>query len=465
MAGATVLACLLAAGTAAAATYEPTRKDDPTPGQCKPNDCSLREALKAANVAANPDTILLGKGTYEMAIPGVGSNFGSFDIVYETTIRGSGKSATTIDANGLDAVVSVWGNFQDGETMKLDSLTLTGGDAGPSPAALGGAINANDEDPLILSRTRLTDNSAGGAGGALFASNSPKVTVTRSVISGNHAPNGGGIAAFGTTSMTVTRSKISENTADFGGGIASTASELLVKKSTVASNTGGEGGGFDLRPTAALPVTRISSSTIFDNTATNKGGAMLADGLPHGGPDLAEDPEVHITNSTIASNQANNDGGGVIGDNLATVEIDSSSIGFNQANADNTGTAVGGGILQHGNASFSVDDSVLVSNGDSQISGGDDDCSATEVFSGSGNVITATTGCIVSFTEPFNKYEFATPIAEQPADNGGPTDTMKVPGSSVAVGFANNCPNRDQRGEKRPANNCDSGAYENKPVG
>ncbi len=236
-----------------------------------------------------------------------------------------------------------------------------------------------------------------------------------------------------------------------------------MKKTTIAGNTGGEGGGFDLRPAAVLPVTRISSSTVFDNTATNKAGGIMVDGLPHGGPDLAEDPEVHINNSTIASNQANNDGGGVMGDNLATVDIDSSSIGFNDANDDGIGTAVGGGVFQHGNASFSVDDSVLASNGDG-AAGGDDDCSATQVFSGSGNAINSTTGCIISFTMPFNEYS-ASVIANEAADNGGPTETMKLPGASAAVGFANNCPNRDQRGERRPATACDSGAYENKPVG
>jgi hypothetical protein len=42
-------ALLLAAGAPASAdVFKPTRFNDPTPGKCKPQDCSLREAVIAA---------------------------------------------------------------------------------------------------------------------------------------------------------------------------------------------------------------------------------------------------------------------------------------------------------------------------------------------------------------------------------------------------------------------------------
>ena len=55
---------LLAMGsTASAATYRPTRTDDPVPNGCKPKDCSLREAVIASNAAApGASTILLRPG-------------------------------------------------------------------------------------------------------------------------------------------------------------------------------------------------------------------------------------------------------------------------------------------------------------------------------------------------------------------------------------------------------------------
>ena len=41
-----------------------TRFDDPPPGECTDMDCSLREAIRAANANSDADTILLGMGTY-----------------------------------------------------------------------------------------------------------------------------------------------------------------------------------------------------------------------------------------------------------------------------------------------------------------------------------------------------------------------------------------------------------------
>ena len=235
---------------------------------------------------------------------------------------------------------------------------------------------------------------------------------------------------------------------------------LDIKRTTISGNTGLEGGGIDLRPGPELPVTKLRYSTVSGNSATNKAGGIIVDGNPFTGSDYPDEPDLQVENSTIAGNGAANDAGGVIGDNEAKLDFESSSIGFNTANADNVGTASGGGIFQHSNASFSVDDSVLVSNTLGQ-GGSDPDCFATQVFSGAGNVISAMEGCSLSFTTPFNAYSTST-IANDLDDNGGPTKTMKLPNGSEAIGFANACPPRDQRNERR-TEDCDSGAYENKP--
>jgi CSLREA domain-containing protein len=54
---------------ALADTFKPTRFDDPAPNKCKPHDCSLREAIRAADKDPSHSTILLGKGTYKLQIP------------------------------------------------------------------------------------------------------------------------------------------------------------------------------------------------------------------------------------------------------------------------------------------------------------------------------------------------------------------------------------------------------------
>jgi CSLREA domain-containing protein len=66
---AALVAGLLAASGATGATFKPTRHDDPPPGNCKQADCSLREAVMAANEGSGRDTILLRKGTYELEVP------------------------------------------------------------------------------------------------------------------------------------------------------------------------------------------------------------------------------------------------------------------------------------------------------------------------------------------------------------------------------------------------------------
>ena len=48
------VALLATASAASAVTYRPTRTDDPAPNGCKKKDCSLREAVIAANASGTP---------------------------------------------------------------------------------------------------------------------------------------------------------------------------------------------------------------------------------------------------------------------------------------------------------------------------------------------------------------------------------------------------------------------------
>lgn len=65
---ATVAAFLVIPGVALADTYTPTRFDDPSPDGCKKGDCSLREAVIAANAHSGTDVIVLrGGATYSLS--------------------------------------------------------------------------------------------------------------------------------------------------------------------------------------------------------------------------------------------------------------------------------------------------------------------------------------------------------------------------------------------------------------
>ena len=95
---------------AQAATFTVTRFDDPVPDGCNSGvDCSLREAIIAANAAPGADTIILPAGIYTLAIAGAGDNVaatGDLDITDDLTLTGDGAATTIIDGGALDRVLA-----------------------------------------------------------------------------------------------------------------------------------------------------------------------------------------------------------------------------------------------------------------------------------------------------------------------------------------------------------------------
>ena len=82
-------------------------------------DCSLREAIRAANLdmrvdaclaGSGADSITLPAGTYTLGIGGRGEDgaaTGDLDITGALTLTGAGASATIISAHGLDRVFEI----------------------------------------------------------------------------------------------------------------------------------------------------------------------------------------------------------------------------------------------------------------------------------------------------------------------------------------------------------------------
>src|SRR5919198_4947983 len=100
---------LAGAPNAAAATFAVTRTDDPSPGACD-SDCSLREAVLAANAGSGGDTIHVPAGHYRLTIPGPDEDSGAsgdLDVTQDVTIEGDGARWTMIDAEGGDRVFDV----------------------------------------------------------------------------------------------------------------------------------------------------------------------------------------------------------------------------------------------------------------------------------------------------------------------------------------------------------------------
>src|SRR6476661_4008268 len=131
---ATLLLCSLAS-TASATTITPsTTTDDITNN----GNCTLREAVQAANTNAavdacpagssGPDVIQLGTGSYELTLTGSREDnnaTGDLDVKEPLTITGNGVGTTTIDAKSNDRALDVAANA----ATTLQNLTLTNGAA------------------------------------------------------------------------------------------------------------------------------------------------------------------------------------------------------------------------------------------------------------------------------------------------------------------------------------------------
>ncbi|MEX0800109.1 MAG: choice-of-anchor Q domain-containing protein [Dehalococcoidia bacterium] len=222
---------------ASAATITVTTTDDELNAD---GDCSLREAIQAANTdsavdactaGAGDDIIDLPAGTYTLTIAGAGEDAnatGDLDIFLNVTINGTGAATTIIDGNDLDRVFHNAG----GGAVQMTGLTIQNGNA-PSPNSGGGILNVGT---LTLDDSAVSGNTAFQSGGGIQTSGI--LTLNDSTVSGNSAQGqGAGIGNIG--SATVNNSTISGNTgAPQGGGIFhQNAGGLTISSSTITGNS------------------------------------------------------------------------------------------------------------------------------------------------------------------------------------------------------------------------------------
>jgi CSLREA domain-containing protein len=229
------------APAAHAATITVNTTDDelsvPTDG-----DCSLREAITAANTnaavdgctsgAAGEDTVVVPAGTFTLAVAGTGEDAaatGDLDLTESAVVRGASAETTIVDGADLDRVFDV---TAAGATARLEDLTVRNG----SVADGAGIRNAGT---LTLLRVAVSQNQAtGNAGGILNAAPAAMLTVTGSTLSGNTSgQTGGGLGTEGGT-VTVRNSTISGNQAECsGGGIAlANGTTATLNNATIADN-------------------------------------------------------------------------------------------------------------------------------------------------------------------------------------------------------------------------------------
>ncbi|MEX2238989.1 MAG: right-handed parallel beta-helix repeat-containing protein [Dehalococcoidia bacterium] len=282
-------------------------------GGCEPlpRDCTLREAVIAANVSPNVNIIQLGTGTYNLTQTGTdedNSGSGDLDILTPVIFRGEGPDETTIDANDIDRVFDV--QMSGSQQTAFRGLTIRGGHLSGGASGAGIAHKRNDtsvnalvtlknvivtdnhvDDCLcaaggILNRARMriiaseiTGNSTTGDGGAIFSDGNLK--IRESSIHNNQATtagfsNAGGIQANGGP-VVIINSTISTNSAAAASGISVAGGDVTVILSTIAFNTAVDAlavGGVR----NSFGTLRVSKSIISDNQNANCDGVITAVG-------------------------------------------------------------------------------------------------------------------------------------------------------------------------------------------
>ena len=289
-----------------AAIYIPNKSADTNDGACD-SDCSLREAITAANQNPGEDVILLHAGTYTLTASGPAN--GNLQIQGDTVLIGDGAGRTIIDGGAAGGIFFI----PNGVTVQMQDVTLRNG---RSPGA-GGAIRNNGD--LTLLRTILTGNSSvagsvgSGLGGAIVSDGTnPSLTIVDSTISNNTAQGaGGGIAAGGDVTLTNVTVSGNRTTADLGGGVYFfTSIRGTVNNSTIAGNTAAvKGGGILVETALFIGVSpKVTNSIIAGNTAPagpDCGGAidssynLIGKGTDCAGPSAANHDKVGTATSPL----------------------------------------------------------------------------------------------------------------------------------------------------------------------
>ena len=424
--GALAAALVVAPGAASAATFTVTKTADTDDAACVAgdSDCSLREAVNAANANDEADVINFANGvTGTIALD---ASFGGIDIRNESLqIQGPGAGQLTINGGAHDRIFKLFGFDAADQQVVISGLTMTNGLVGEGD---GGAILSLDGSPTrgdgfdfgspadLTVADSVISNSVADRGGAIAldvidSDSSGALTVRNTTVDGNSAQIGGGVFARRVgENITVTASTFSNNRAvapvasrasgsldsGDGGGMAIDpgVGQLLIENSTFARNSAdGAGGGLRLISNPGNTRT-VRNSTIADNRAAEGGGISVS--REDSGPDrrgsLAP-PSVGLSSTIVADNTADSVGG----------------------NAD-------GPDLRSDNAEFNAGFSL----------------------------IEVTNGATVNAAPPGSNITGDDPLLGPLADNGGPTRTKLPAAASKAIdaGIANGLPT-DQRGLDR----------------
>lgn len=334
------VACLVliaASSAVQAATLVVTRNDDPAPNGCLPGDCSLREAVAAANANVDPDLIQVPAANY-------GLLRGKLTLAGNVQIFGDTDATTKVEGDGTFPVFDIVGVAD----VKLARMTIQAHGAH--------AIDAEPDANTILEFVTVPENDSQiRAGGAANSNGSLSVRASEihsAIDCGNihdcRVQEGSQIFRLtaGTNSLTdmfvsITNSIIDGNLAvGDSGALIATNGEVNVAYSTVQNTSLG------LQVRFAIPELVILDRIVYFGNAAPV--------------DVSNGPPVTVVDSTFQDNtSADVDGapGALHAHGAAVWTISGSSFVGNVGNG-----SVGGAVLVEDAAHVSILNSTFAGN-------------------------------------------------------------------------------------------------------
>ena len=268
--------------SAHATDFTVTRFDDPAPGACAPADCSLREALLAANALAGNDRVLLAAGDHALTRnapnpPDTPQGTSGPLVATETVeIAGAGRDATRIlPALGAGAALG------SGDEDNIVSTTLRDLSIENTIFAEPAPVFSGQNSQLWLERVAMRNNS--GSIGAVFALGN--LTIIDSLFEGNSGLDEGPIVQEFIGPSLITGSEFRNNSmngdlpAVLSLGLPQAAipplGDRVVRDNVFVGNLG-SGGGAAITFLATNGINRLDmTDNVFeDNHSVGRGGAL-----------------------------------------------------------------------------------------------------------------------------------------------------------------------------------------------
>ncbi len=263
----------LCLGTAvSAATFTVTKIADTNDGVCDA-DCSLREAIAAANLTADNDTIgfsaaIFGAAAQTIVLSGT-------DLIINNAgtllINGTGTNLLTVSGNNASRVFT----NNTGSAAEIRNLRATGGNGVSTVGTGRGGGVYNNAGVLTLTNVVIIGNATANGGGVNNAGTATLNLVNCTISNNSATGSGGGLQNFGGNTMNIIGSTVSGNTSNstgVGGGGLQANGTVSIANSTFSGNTatGGSGGGIYYNGT----VLTMNNVTIANNTSTNNAGGF-----------------------------------------------------------------------------------------------------------------------------------------------------------------------------------------------